>query len=214
VLGREGEEVAEVVGVCADTRVRSLGENLEPMFYTPGFDTGLVVRVYGDPRQWIEPLRRTLGAIDPEGALDVRTMLDATAGAIWPMQVASGFLISFAALGLILALVGLYASVSYSVRRRTREMGIRAALGASPSRILGAALSDTAWVLLIGALAGLGFAIAAVRPLVPTVPAGINPWSPAMFGSVVLVLLLCGAAAAAVPARRAATIDPSAALRE
>jgi putative ABC transport system permease protein len=214
VLGREREELAEVVAVCADTRVRSLGENLEPMFYTPGFDTGLVVRVYGDPRQWIEPIRRTLGAIDPEGALDVRTMLDATAGAIWPMQVASGFLISFAALGLILALVGLYASVSYSVRRRTREMGIRAALGASPSRILGAALSDTAWVLLIGVLAGLGFAIAAVRPLVPTVPAGINPWSPAMFGSVVLVLLLCGAAAAAVPARRATTIDPSAALRE
>jgi predicted permease len=214
VIGREREEVGEIVGVCADTRVRSLGENAAPVFYRPGFDTGLVVRVHGDPRQWIEPLRQTLGAIDPEAALDVRTMRDATAGAIWPMQVASGFLASLAALGLMLALVGLYASVSYGVSCRTREMGIRAALGATPVRILGAALGDTAWVLAIGAVAGLGFAIAAVRLLAPTMPAGMNPWSPAMFASVLLVLLVCGAAAAAIPARRATRIDPSAALLE
>jgi putative ABC transport system permease protein len=214
VIGREREELAEIVGVCADTRVHSLGENLAPVFYTPGFDTGLVVRVYGDPRQWIEPLRRTLGGVDPEAALDVRTIKEATAGAIWPMQVASAFLVSLAALGLILALIGLYASVSYAVGRRTREMGIRAALGATPSRILGAALYDTAWVLSIGALAGLAFAIAAVRPLAPTMPAGIDPWSPAMFGSVLLVLLSCGAVATMVPARRATRIDPSVALRE
>jgi putative ABC transport system permease protein len=214
VIGREREELAEIVGLCADTRVRSLGENVQPVFYTAGFDTGLVVRVQGDPRQWIEPLRQALGAVDPEAALDIRTLRDATAGAIWPMQVASGFLISLAALGLILALVGLYASVSYSVRRRTREMGIRAALGASPLRIAGAALSDTAWVLLIGAAAGLGLSIAAVRPLVPTVPSGVDPWSPAMFGAVVLMLLICGGAAAAIPARRATIIDPSTALRE
>ncbi len=183
-------------------------------FFADGDAIGRRLGVAGEPGQWIEPLRRAFGAADPEAALDIRTMRDATAGAIWPMQVASGFLISLAAVDLTLALVGLYASVSYSVRQRTRKMGIRAALGASQSRILGAALRGTGWVLLVGALAGVAISIVAVRPLVATIPAGIDPWSPAMFGSLVLVLLVGGAAAAAIPALRATRIDPAMALRE
>jgi hypothetical protein len=94
-------------------------------------------------------------------ALDVRPIMEANAGAIWPLDVASACLVSLAALSLILALIGLYASVSYALGRRTREMGIRAALDATPSHILDAALYDTASLLGIGAPAGLGFAIAA-----------------------------------------------------
>lgn len=214
VMGRDAGDVLEVVGVCGDTRVRTLSEDGPPAFYIPGFDTGLVVRVAGDPALWIEPLRRALGGIDPESALDIRTMRDATAGAIWPMRMVSILLASLSGLGLVLALVGLYASVSDSAGRRTREMGIRMALGASSAQIIWVSVRDSMAILLCGGAVGILFAIAAIRPVARLAPDGVNPWSPAMFAAVLLLLLASGTAAAYLPARRAAKLDPSLALRE
>ncbi len=214
VMGRDGGELLEIVGVCGDTRVRTLAENDPPAFYVPGFDTGLVVRVAGDPALWIEPLGRALGAIDPDAALDIRTMRDATEGAIWPMRMACILLASLSGLGLALALVGLYASVSDLTGRRTHEMGIRVALGATPGRIVWVSVRDSMAVLLCGGTAGVVFAVAAIHPVASLAPDGVNPWSPAMFTAVLLLLLASGAAAAYLPARRAAKLDPSAALRE
>lgn len=214
VTGRDAGEILEIVGVCGNTRVRTLAEDDPPAFYVPGFDTGLVVRVAGDPALWIEPLRRALGAVDPDAALDIRTMREATEGAIWPIRMASVLLASLSGLGLALALVGLYASVSDSTGRRTREMGIRVALGATPGRIVWVSVRDSIAVLLCGGTAGTIFAIAAIHPVAKLAPAGVNPWSPAMFAAVLLILLASGAAAAYLPARRAAKIDPSVALRE
>lgn len=214
VTGRDAGDVLEIVGVCGDTRVRTLAESNPPAFYVPGFDTGLVVRVAGDPALWIEPLRRALGTIDPDSALDIRTMREATEGAIWPIRMASILLASLSGLGLALALVGLYASVSDSVGRRTREMGVRVALGATPGRIVWTSVRDSMAVLLCGGTAGTIFAVAAIRPVAKLAPDGVNPWSPAMFTVVLVLLLACGAAAAYLPARRAAKLDPSIALRQ
>jgi ABC-type antimicrobial peptide transport system permease subunit len=114
----------------------------------------------------------------------------------------------------VLSLVGLYGSVSYAVGRRTREMGIRAALGASHSRIVWAALRDSVAVLACGAIVGIPLAVSAIRPLADLIPDGVNPWDPAWFSVVTLMLLATGCAAAWIPARRAAHVDPSIALRQ
>jgi predicted permease len=214
ILGREEEQSLEVVGVAADSKMRTLGEPSTPLFYTPDFNGQFLVRVAGEPAQWIEPLRHALAAADPAPALDIRPLRDAVAGALFPMQVAAAFVASMGALGLILSLVGIYGSVSHAVGRRTREFGIRAALGASPERILWTALRDSALLLAAGALAGLVLAIAAVRPLVDLLPDGIDPWDPRLFAAAAFALVVAGILGATLPARRAARVDCVAALRQ
>jgi predicted permease len=212
--GRENEQALEIVGVAEDTRMRTLGEGNMPAVYTPDYNGQFLIRAAGDPRLWIEPLRGALREVDAASALDIRPLSDALEGAMFPMRVASGFVGCLSALGLSLALVGLYGSVSYTVRRRTREMGIRAALGATRNRILLTALRDGMAVVAAGIVAGLLSSVAAIRPLADLLPAGLDPWDPLMFTAVGAFVLIAGAAAALVPARRAATVDPSVALRD
>jgi len=208
------EEALVVVGVVADTSMRTLGEGNMPALYTPDFNGQFLVRVAGDARRWIEPLRGALSEVDRTSAQDIRPLRDAVEGAMFPMRIASGFVGCLSGLGLVLALVGLYGSVSYAVGRRTREMGIRAALGATRGRILGTALRDGMAVVAIGVVLGLASAAAAIRPLVDLLPAGFNPWDPLMFATVGAFVLATGAIAALVPARRAAKVDPSVAFRD
>ncbi len=154
LVGREKEEILEVVGVTADTKMRTLGEGRAPMFFTPYEDPQLLVRVAGNPAEWIKPLREALAEVDMVSALDVRPLSDATAGAIFPMRVAAGFVDCLSGLGLLLVLTGLYSSVSYATQRRTREMAIRAAVGATDARILWTAIRDGVAVLACGVIAG------------------------------------------------------------
>jgi predicted permease len=212
--GREKPQDLEIVGVVADTRMRTLGEGSVPALFTPDYNGEFLVRVAGDPRQWIEPLRAALSEVDNASAQDIRPMRDALDGATFPIQVASGFVGSLSGLGLALALVGLYGSVSYAVRRRVREMGIRAALGATRSRILLMVLRDGMAVVLGGIIVGLAAAVAAIRPVVDLLPAGVNPWDPMMFAVVGAFVMLTGALATLAPALRAAAVDPSVALRD
>jgi putative ABC transport system permease protein len=116
-------------------------------------------------------------------------------------------------IGLLLALSGVYSSVSYATQRRTREMAIRLAVGATRSDIVWTSIRDGAAVLLCGVVAGVPLAIGAIRPLTDILPDGLNPWRPAMFVAVALVLLGTGVAAAWIPARGAANVDPSMMLR-
>ncbi len=212
--GREKEDVLEIVGVAADSKIRTLGEAAAPAFYTPDHNGQLLVRVSGDPAQWIEPLRRALASADAAPALDIRPMRDAVAGALFPMQVAAAFVTSMGGLGLGLALIGVYGSVSYAVSRRTREFGIRSALGATRERILWTALRDSTILLGTGEMVGLIFAISAVRPLADLLPDGVDPWDPRMFAAAALAMFATGIAGAAVPARHAAKVDCVAALRQ
>jgi predicted permease len=214
LMGREKEDLLEIVGVAADSKMRTLGEANVPAFFKADFNAQLLVRVAGNPSQWIELLRSALGEVDRTAALDVRPLEEAAAGALFPMRVATGFLGALSGLGLALSLTGLYGSVSYAVGRRTRELGIRAALGASRRRIVWTALRDGTAVLACGTGIGVPLAFLAIRPLVDLLPAGVNPWDPVPFLGVILLLLATGAAAAWIPARRAANVDPSMALRQ
>ena len=214
LTGLENAEDLEIVGVAADSKMRTLGEDNMPAFFRPDFNAQLFVRVAGNAAQWIEPLRTALTQADPTAALQIRPMQEAVSGAIFPMRVASGFVGSLSVLGLVLSLVGLYASVSDAVSRRTREMGIRSALGASQARIIWVAIRDGLAVLSCGAILGLSLALAAIVPLVDLLPNGVNPWDSSLFSAIALLLLSTGALAAWIPARRAAKIDPTAALRQ
>lgn len=214
LVGREEERVLEIVGVATDAKMRTLGEAQAPVFFTPYAESQLIVRVAGNPAQWTKPLRNALAEVDMVSAVDVRPLSDASAGAIFPMRVAAGFVGCLSGLGLLLVLTGLYSSVSYATRRRTREMAIRAAVGATRSTILWTAIRDGVAVLACGVAVGFPLAVAAIRPLTDILPDGINPWNPAMFGAVTVLLLATGVGAAWIPARGAASVDPSLALRQ
>jgi putative ABC transport system permease protein len=163
---------------------------------------------------WVEPLRNALGKVDGTAAIDIRPLNEAVTGAMFPMRVATGFLGSLSSLGLALSLIGLYGSVSYAVGRRTREFGIRVALGASRHAIVRTALRDGVGVVACGADLGAPLARAAIRPLVDLFPAGFNPWAPAPLLEVVVLLFAASAAAIWIPARWATEVDPSMALRQ
>jgi len=214
LVGHEKEQVLEIIGVTADTKMRTLGEEHAPVFFTPFADSQLIVRVAGNPAQWIAPLQNALAEVDTVSAIDVRALSDATAGAIFPMRAAAGLVGALGALGLLLVLTGLYSSVSYATRRRTREMAIRSAVGATRATILWTAIRDGVAVLACGVALGVPLAIAAIRPLTGILPDSVNPWDPVVFSAVSLLLLATGAGAAFLPARFAANVDPSLALRQ
>jgi len=209
-----GDRVLEIVGVTGDAKMRTLGEDHTPLIFTPYSEAQMIVRVAGNPPQWVKPLEHVLGEFDPAAALDIRPLSDATAGATFPMRVAAAFVGSLSCLGLVLALCGLYASVSHATRGRTREMAIRAAVGANRGRIIWTALRDGFTVLACGVALGIPVAVVATRLLTSIVPDGVDPWNRAVIASVVLSLIAAGAIAAWIPARGAANVDPSQALRE
>lgn len=213
LAGRQQERAFEVIGVIGDTRMRTLGEDHAPMFFTPYQDTQMMIRTAGDAAHWIQPLRDMLTRSETGSALDVRPLSEAAAGAIFPMRVAAGFVGSMSAAGLLLALCGLYSSIAYATKRRTREMAIRIAVGAGRGAILWTAVRDGVSLLGCGIAAGVPLAAAAIRPLKDLLPDGLDPWNPLMFAACVLVLLATGAAAAWIPARSAAGVDPSSVLR-
>jgi len=214
IRGREKEELLEIIGVAADTKTRTLGEAAAPAFYTPDHTSQFLIRVSGDPAQWIEPLRRALAGADSSAALDIRPLRDAVAGALFPMRIAAAFVTSIGGVGLVLALVGIYGSVSCAISRRTREFGIRAALGATRGRILWTALRDGTLLVAAGAIVGLVLAILVVRPLVDLLPDGVDPWDPRLFAAAPIALIASGILGAAIPACRAAKVDCVAALRQ
>ena len=141
----------------------------------------------------------TVTEVDAGSAQDIRPMRDAVEGAMIPMQVAAGFVGTLSWLGLVLALVGVYGSVSYSVGRRTREMGIRAALGATRARLVRTALRDGVAVVVAGILVGLVSALVGIRPIVDLLPAGVNPWDPLTLSGTGAFVLLAGGGAMLAP---------------
>jgi putative ABC transport system permease protein len=212
-LGRQ-ERFFEVVGVAADAKLRTLGEDHPPVFFTPFSFAQLLVATAGNGAQWVQPLRNALSHVDSDASVEVRPLTDAAAGALFPMRIAATFGGALAGIALLLVVTGLYTSVSHATRRRKREMAIRAAIGADRVTILWTAVSDGVAVLACGVLVGLPLAVAAIRPLTDILPDGVNPWSIEMFAAVGLVLLAVGAGAAWLPAREAANVDPALALKE
>ncbi len=217
-LGPEGP-FYEVVGVAANHKVRTVGEAPRPFVhfvrdrrYQPS--ATLVARGRGDGEALVAELRKAAFATEPRLLiLEAQTMEASIAHTVMPARLGSVLFGTFGALALLLAALGLYGVVSYAVGRRTRELGIRQAIGARPadlvSMVLGQGLKLVAIGLGVGLLASVGATLALSKVFY-----GLGAVEPAIYLGAATLLAMVAVVANLVPARRAARLDPVAALRE
>ena len=219
-FGRDGEWI-EVVGVAADGKYVMLAEQPRAYFYVPlaqqyRSPVTIVVRTASDPTALATPLRRLLHESDPDlPVFNVRTMerhLRESVFALMPLRIGASMAAVQGVVGLLLAVMGLYAVVSYAVARRTREIGVRMALGAARADVLRLVVREGMRLSLIGL--GVGLLIASAAGLVLSrVLYGVVPIDVPVLGGVTALLLVVSALACYVPARRATRIEPLVALR-
>jgi putative ABC transport system permease protein len=210
----------EVVGVVRDIAVdRLVGETPMAAYYPwaqtmEGSPFGiLVVRTGLDPEDLARPLRALVGRLEPAAAIGrVETMSQVVDGAMSETIRLRFFLGLFSAMGLLMGSVGIYGVVSYGVRRRSAEFGIRMALGAQPRRLLGDVVRRGMLPVLLGVGSGVAVALLASR-LLARFLYGVAPTDPVAVLSAAIVLAVVGLLAAAVPAWRACGTDPAEALR-
>jgi putative ABC transport system permease protein len=208
----------EIVGVVAHLRNESLAqESNEQLYYPhaqrPASMMSLAVRAGGDPLALADAVRGRVRAIDPDQPLyDVRTMTSRVEEALAPARSSTGLFAAFAALALLLAAVGVYGVISYSVAQRTQEIGVRMALGARRRQVLGQVVGQAAALAAVGLAAGLAGALALTR-LLASLLFEVSATDPATFAAVPLLLVGVAVLAAWLPARRAARVDPAVALR-
>jgi putative ABC transport system permease protein len=207
-----------VVGVIADVRNTSLEEAPAPQIYLPLFRDALgsayiAVRSVLPPSAVASSIRSTLHSIDPNLAVaDIQTMGDLVSEASARRRFQTSLLTVFAAIALFLALVGIYGLMAYSVSRRTRELGIRMALGAQRKDVMLLVLKKAASLLGLGLVTGLVCTWLATRAIKAFL-FGVTAHDPTTIVFVCALLVVCGLIAAFLPARRAASIDPMQALR-
>jgi predicted permease len=203
-----------IVGVVADVRHTSLEETPQPQMYVPDYDGGsIVVRSILPPSVLVAEIRTTLKSIDPAlGLADIRTMADLISDASAQRRFQTTLLTVFAGMALFLAMVGLYGLMAYSVSRRSRELGIRMALGAQRADVTVLILKKAAFLLGLGLVSGLACSWMATRTI-KSFLFGVGAHDPATILLVCVLLAICGFIAALTPARRAASIDPVQSLR-
>jgi predicted permease len=222
-LGRQVREAGDpvwrtIVGVVGDSRQRTLGEDLQPRLYVPVLQapinfSNVVARTSGDPLALASAVRAAIWSVDPEQPIwSVTSMEQLLARSTWQVRFTTRLVGGFAVLALLLAAVGVYGVMSYAVVRRTREVGIRIAVGASPAQAVALVLRRGVWMTAAATGLGLVGAAGATR-LIRSQLFGVGPGDPATF--VVAPAVLAGAALLAcwIPARRAARVDPIEALR-
>jgi putative ABC transport system permease protein len=204
-----------VVGVVGD--VKELGPAAEPAvamyFMEIGDDMTLAVRATQEPARLVALIRQIVHSIDPKQAIgDVRTMESMASESVAPQRLTMLVSTLFAALALVLAMVGLYGVISYSVAQRTHEFGIRMALGAERRDILKLVVGQGSQVILAGAGMGMLGALALTR-FVSSLLFGVKPTDPLTYLAVSLLLFAVALLASYIPARRATKVDPLVALR-
>ncbi len=210
----------EIVGVAADVRDHELRGEVPRRFYVPAAqveedpsDVNFEIRTTGNPAAAAEAARKVVQEFDPNlPALSVRTLTDLVDDTLNDQILVAKLSSLFAALALTLASVGLYGLISYAVARRTREIGLRMALGARAPDLLWLVLREVLGMVAIGLAAGIPLAIAASRAL-HSMLFEITSLDPVSLFGTVLLLGLVAAAATYVPARRATKVDPMVALR-
>lgn len=216
----------EVVGVARDAKYATLGESPRPFFYVPFVQdfrfvqsvgsflpATVLVRTAGDPAGDAAAIRQAVQDLDATVSLSPpRPLVDLLGLSVLPTRVAGVALGAFGALGLGLAALGLSGVVAQSVAQRTREFGVRLALGAGRGHVVRLALSEGAWLVAIGAGAGLVVALALARGAAGFLY-GLPPSDPLTFTVAVAVLMAVALGASFLPARRAGRVDPAASLR-
>jgi predicted permease len=212
----------EVIGVAANSSYFSLADRNALAVYRPyipasaggqGSTLHFLTRAAARPESILSGVREALDLVDPTSAIEVRPMNKALTMALLPSRAGALVLGSAGALGLILAAIGLYGVLLYTVSRRIREIGLRVALGASPGAVLALVLRHSLGLVGVGTAAGLTIAVFAVRPLAAYLVPGVRPGDPLNFVMVAGVLAAVALVATAAPALRALRIDPLTALR-
>jgi predicted permease len=207
-----------IVGVVGDIRHEGLAEEAQPEIYMPHPqfalpNLSLVLRTTGDPLAVVSAVRREVRALDKDQPVAlVQTLEEHISQSVLQPRLMMILLSTFAGLALVLAAVGVYAMMSYSVSQRRGEIGIRIALGALKKDILRLVVGQAALLLAVSLTIGLAAALAAAR-LLRSLLYEVGIWDPFTFGSIVFLLSLVAMLAAWLPARRASKISPMVALR-
>jgi predicted permease len=220
---RQGDEPATgpqpgylIVGIAGDTKYSRLRRDIMPTMFLPlvGNSAHFELRASGDPAALVKQVRAIVAQADNNLPLfDVRTQSQQIEQALYQERLMSRLSSFFACLALILACIGLYGLLSYEVARRTRELGIRMALGAQRRELMRLVVRRGLLLALAGAVIGTGAAMAVTR-LMSAMLYNVRPYDPATFAGGCMLLVLVTLVACSIPARRAMCIDPMVALRD
>jgi predicted permease len=208
----------EVVGIVGDVKHYGLdseprAELFMPAWQQPLNGMALIVRTASDPKGFVEGIRREVLAVDAEQPIyDVSAMVDVVSRSVFLPRVSMLLLGAFAISALLLAVVGIYGVVSYTVTQRTRELGVRMALGADASSTLRLVLGRSMLLIGFGTFCGLVASVGVTRVMAGLLY-GVSPLDPVVFAGVSLTLATAGFVASLIPARRATRVDPIVALR-
>ena len=209
-----------IVGVVQNSKIYRLTEAPQPYFYVPirqiyRPEMGLVfyVRASSSISSAIAALQRQAQAVDPAvPVFDVTSLNDIIAASLFTQRISASLLSVLGSVALLLAAVGLYGVMAYSVAQRTNEIGIRMALGAVSRDVLRLVLGQAAKLAMMGVVVGIAAALALTR-LMSTLLFGVSAADPATFAGVALLLVVVALAASYIPVRRAMKLDPMVALR-
>jgi putative ABC transport system permease protein len=208
----------EIIGVVGDVRLAGMDTEPVPVIYVPHTQYGpetmtVMVRAAGDAAALVPELKGALGAMAPSVARGrVRTMDDLVAASVAQPRFRTMLLTIFAAVSLVLAALGLYSVVAFSVNQRRTELGLRLALGADPQAVLRLVLREGMAPVAVGIAAGLAGATALAR-VMATLLFGVEPFDPLTFAAVSGTLAAVALVACYLPARRAMRVDPATSLR-
>jgi putative ABC transport system permease protein len=211
-------EWMEIVGVVGQVRHRALDAEPKPELFMPHSQLQyggmtVVVRTKGDPLALAEPFKRTLASLDPNLPItQMRTVTDLLNGTLAQRRFNTALFLAFAGVALALAAIGIYGVMSYTVSGRTRELGIRMALGAGRRQVIQTVVGAGVRLAALGTAVGLVGALIVTRALRGMLY-GISSTDPLTFGAVAATLILVAVVACLVPARRATRVDPMVALR-
>jgi len=213
-----GHDPATVVGIAADVKQDRLNRDAAPEIYYPESQAGLaelelIVRTDSDPMGLLPAVKAQIAQLDPaQPVTKVRTLEQVLERSTGPQRLLAKLLSAFAAAALLLATLGIYGVVSYSVSRREREIGVRMALGAQAAHVVRMVLREGLRLSLVGVLAGSLLALALARLLAGFLY-GVSPTDPLTYALASCGLALAAAVASWLPARRATRVDPAIALR-
>jgi putative ABC transport system permease protein len=207
-----------IVGVVGDVREDGMDQPPQPIIYRAEDQNYFAGRIIfrtrgGDPMALVPAVRRAVRTADPAaGIYRIVRLQDEARGSAWKLNYSTLLLTGLAALAVLLAVLGVYGLLSYTVRERTQEIGVRMAIGADRSQVLAQVIREG--VLLVGAGIAIGLAAAgALTRFLSSLLFGVASLDPLSFTVVALLLLAAGCLARSLPARRAANLDPLVALR-
>lgn len=218
--GSRERETLTIVGVVADSRYRTIGEGPTPAIYRAYAQQAelprmarLLIRAVAPGAVRPDDVRAAVRRVDASAALELEPLEAMLAFAFMPSRVGAVLVGTLGAIGTLLAMVGLYGVIAFTVQRRTAEIGVRVALGASRRQVVALVLREGAWLVGGGAVAGSLIALLLAQPLAAFLVAGLSPADPVSLAGTVALLVLVSLAALLGPMRRALGVAPLAALR-